>query len=364
MIKILYIVSTLKRAGPAKQLLNLINNLDRTAFEPYVITLSSEPEHSFYPLFQACNVTLQSLNLSRLSGLFLARRQLESVIKVIQPDILHSQGIRPDVLLANFRHYRNRVCTIHNFAPEDYPSKYPRPLAYLMTRRHFDAMRKFDNIIACSETVQRKLASRGVRSKAIQNGVESSSGQAQNVPSLQSLPRPLFVSVGGLVPLKHMGLVVDAYSRLRGDQRGSLVILGDGPLRERLSGQASGNVKMPGSVSNVGDYLAAADYFVSASGSEGLPYAVLEALMAGLPVILSDIESHKEIATSVQSGCKLFSLDGGAADLAEAMQSVKAVFGSTTPEMIQSDARVFSAEVMTQKYQDFYTNMMDKNGRI
>ena len=42
-------------------------------------------------------------------------------------------------------------------------------------------------------------------------------------------------------------------------------------------------------------YLQAVDYFISASSDEGLPNSVLEALATGLPVLLSDIPSHREI---------------------------------------------------------------------
>ncbi len=42
--------------------------------------------------------------------------------------------------------------------------------------------------------------------------------------------------------------------------------------------------------------LARADLFISASRGDGLPVAVLEAMACRCPVILSDIEPHREIA--------------------------------------------------------------------
>jgi len=42
-------------------------------------------------------------------------------------------------------------------------------------------------------------------------------------------------------------------------------------------------------------FLKAANYYVASSLSEGLPTSVMEAMGCGLPVILSDIDPHKEL---------------------------------------------------------------------
>src|SRR5690606_9558118 len=97
---ILYIVSTLKRSGPTNQLFNIIIYLDRSVFEPVLITLSPEPEDSRWQDYQSLGVQMHSLNLSRLGGLFFAKSNLEKLIKKIQPDLIHTQGIRADFLIS------------------------------------------------------------------------------------------------------------------------------------------------------------------------------------------------------------------------------------------------------------------------
>jgi glycosyltransferase involved in cell wall biosynthesis len=74
----------------------------------------------------------------------------------------------------------------------------------------------------------------------------------------------------------------------------NLVVVGDGPERanlERLTEQTgvSGFVRFAGRVSQdrVVLYLRAADVFVLYSGYEGLPHIVLEAMLAGTPVVAS-----------------------------------------------------------------------------
>jgi glycosyltransferase involved in cell wall biosynthesis len=59
---------------------------------------------------------------------------------------------------------------------------------------------------------------------------------------------------------------------------------------------------------NVRELYAAADIFVSPSRSEGMPFALLEALSMGLPVVASDIPGHAFVAKAA-SACRLTSRD-------------------------------------------------------
>jgi glycosyltransferase involved in cell wall biosynthesis len=98
-------------------------------------------------------------------------------------------------------------------------------------------------------------------------------------------------SVSRLTPEKGLDLVVDALARLPGAAP-TLVLAGDGPEREPLSRRAASAgvpVRFVGGLhdpAEVADLLAAADVFVYA-GRQGAntPYAVLEAMAAGLPVV-------------------------------------------------------------------------------
>ncbi len=54
---------------------------------------------------------------------------------------------------------------------------------------------------------------------------------------------------------------------------------------------------MLGHRDDVAQLLAASDLFVSASHREGLPIAVLEAMMAGLPVVATDVGEMSRLTT-------------------------------------------------------------------
>lgn len=56
---------------------------------------------------------------------------------------------------------------------------------------------------------------------------------------------------------------------------------------------------------------AVADLFISASTAEGLPFAMLEALCSGVPVVASDISAHRDVSSGLP-GCRLASREPAA----------------------------------------------------
>jgi glycosyltransferase involved in cell wall biosynthesis len=102
------------------------------------------------------------------------------------------------------------------------------------------------------------------------------------------------VLVARLVEQKGVDLLIDAFARVAGrlpDWR--LDLVGDGPLRGRLEAQAARSgvaerVSFLGHQSDPFPFLYAASVFVLPSRFEGMPNAMLEAMGAGLAIIVSD----------------------------------------------------------------------------
>jgi len=109
-------------------------------------------------------------------------------------------------------------------------------------------------------------------------------------------------------PNKNLGLLVEATALLR--HRGTpvqLVLIGDGESREHLETLARERtvhdyVHCTGHVQNAAQYLHAFDMFSLPSQKEGLPYVLIEAGMAELPVVVSDIPGNKAVVTHEKTG--------------------------------------------------------------
>jgi glycosyltransferase involved in cell wall biosynthesis len=103
---------------------------------------------------------------------------------------------------------------------------------------------------------------------------------------------PLAVTVGNLKPQKDPLFHVDILEAWRAETPdAALLFLGDGPLREDTEARRrtlglDDALHLPGFIADPADALVAADVMVLASRWEGLPLAVLEALAAGIPVVV------------------------------------------------------------------------------
>jgi glycosyltransferase involved in cell wall biosynthesis len=304
-IQLAYIVSTLGRTGPTRQLLNILRHLDRNQFEPHLITLSNNPRDNLEGEFLALGIEVYPLNLSRLTTSLLGGRRLADLCERLRPDLLHTQGLRADWLSARNRGIRSRVSTQRNDPYIDYPSLMGQWSGRMAAYLHQHALDRIPVLVTCSNAISQNYSRSDRTVRIIHNGVELSKpnphlGWPERAAKRRKLHLPehadLFVFAGPLIPRKRPGFLIKAFRGLKDGSRG-LVILGDGPLMKecRALSQNLPNIFLLGQMPAIDDYLQIADCFISASVSEGLPNAVLEALSANVPALLSDIPAHREV---------------------------------------------------------------------
>ena len=106
------------------------------------------------------------------------------------------------------------------------------------------------------------------------------------------LKRPVVVSVGRMVEQKGFDDLIRAFAMLN---EGSLVILGEGPLRKDLEALSqelgiADRVVMPGFLINPQQVLQSADLYAASSLWEGYNTALIEAYASGLPVVARDCD--------------------------------------------------------------------------
>jgi glycosyltransferase involved in cell wall biosynthesis len=114
-------------------------------------------------------------------------------------------------------------------------------------------------------------------------------------------PGKIVLAIARLVEQKGIDVAVRAMAGLDA----ALVVLGEGPERARLEALARDlNVRLvlPGRVGDVASVLRRADVLVHPARWEGFGLALLEAMLAGLPVVASRVSSIPEIVVDGETG--------------------------------------------------------------
>ena len=118
----------------------------------------------------------------------------------------------------------------------------------------------------------------------------------------------LLVCAARLTQVKGIDILIHAVSRVnRQGVACKCVILGEGPLEEKLKKEANslgmtGHILFEGFRSDVRAYFQAASAFILTSHIEGLPLSILEAMACGLPCIVTDVGGNAEAVTDHVTG--------------------------------------------------------------
>lgn len=210
------------------------------------------------------------------------------------------------LLLGHWRYFGQTVFTVH----DSYPNYKGRNRLMLLP-----VFALFRRIACCSiasyesfPALYKLLA--GGRLSAVQNGLDiervdrvatkaKAHSGAQNEVTEN---RFNVIAISRLVDVKNPFVLISAFQQ-SADEKSRLTYIGHGVLRDELDAQVRAakmeqQIEFTGLIprESVFTHLLNADLFISTSKGEGLPISVLEAMACGLPVLLSDIAPHREIA--------------------------------------------------------------------
>ncbi len=104
---------------------------------------------------------------------------------------------------------------------------------------------------------------------------------------------PVILGVGRLHPQKNFNLLIDAFAEVRARRPARLLILGEGPEREKLQRKISecglgDDVQLFGFHLNPFSFMSRARVFVLSSIYEGMPNVLIQAMALGVPVVSTD----------------------------------------------------------------------------
>ncbi|MCS7103168.1 MAG: glycosyltransferase family 4 protein [Candidatus Korarchaeum sp.] len=215
-------------------------------------------------------------------------------------DVIHMHSVYTFTTLMTypFTNKNRVVITLHGRA-------FYRGLASLLAELHerlsFRIVRDAAAFIALSGADMKLMLKRGIdpeRVRIIPNfvDVEEIDNILRRSELVDKEGEVQLVFVGGLVEAKNLESLLVDLRCVEADA--SLWVIGDGPLREKLTRLARGmKVRFLGRLSRESwiPYALSSDAIVLPSKSEGFPTVVLEAMALEKPVILSNIEVHREL---------------------------------------------------------------------
>lgn len=363
--KIAYVLSDLKRVGPSNQTLNIIDN-SKYKNNSIVITLFDEPKDTMIDEYIEKNINVISLKLNRTGFLLNGEKKLSNLLNKYQVKLIHSYGIKADNISQKVANKLNiiHIITLRNYPKEDILTRMNFIKGRIALFEHLRVLLNCNNVICCSKTICEKMQKdypmqkfsyiqNGVDIKKYRNMSESEITKLKEKNDLSKYNR-IFVSIGSFIKRKRIDETINIFLNLH-TKNDCILLLGSGELEEEIKSKYKAeNIIFLGKCNNVADYLNCADYLISSSESEGLPNAVIESIACNTPVILSNIDQHKEIFNEIGDVGIYYKL-GNVEDCVEKIKKIdkeKYLYYKENCNNIHNS--VFTMKNMSQKYVEYY----------
>ena len=278
--------------GSERHLLTLLPALAERGVDVSFLGLD-DPARAPDPFYDALTVPYRRLPAPRDIDPLLARR-VRSATR--QADLVHTHLVHADVYGALGA--RRLVSTKHNDDP--FRAGGFRFVERLLARRA-------DRVIAITAALARFQIERvGLppdKVEVIHYGLDDvPQAWGANPPDPVPADARVLLCVCRLERQKGVDVAIRALSEVDGTH---LVVLGEGPERpelERLARDLEVPVYLPGRVPDVSAWLRRASLLVHPARWEGFGLALLEAMLAGLPVVATRVSSIPEIVADGETG--------------------------------------------------------------
>lgn len=305
--RILQIIPTLDRSGAEKQLALLAAGLPRDAFDVHVCALqrggplTADLEQAGIPV-----TVLDKAWKFDPAAFWRLRRHIAR----LKPDLVHTW-----LFTANaYGRVAARAAGVHHLVASERCADHWKAWHHLAIDRRL--ARHTDAIVVNSRGVSEFYSEHGLpvdKLRLIYNGIAPAAPSGVTREQLLSeLKLPpgtrLIGAVGRLWPqkrLKDLIWAADLLQAIRDDVR--LLVIGDGPQRKALERYSrlchvADKVLFLGMRHDVPRLMPHFDLLWLASGYEGLPNVVMEAMACGVPVVASDIWGNRELVVHGATG--------------------------------------------------------------
>lgn len=302
-MKVFFLIDTLTNAGTENSVLQLVQGLS-IKIEPIVIYFY--PKHDLLKQFENAGVKVIFLDLKGKYDFLNGIKKLRCIVKLEKPALMVSSLFRANII--------SRLVSLIEGIPHvgtlvsDSYSKEARIIKSPLVRTKFNFFWSLDRITASIPkhyisnskylviSHSGTLGIRPTKVNVIYRGRKITDNHWKRVESNNFH----FFAIGRLIPLKGYLELILAFQKVKKKYPCiDLTIYGEGIYRTELENLISVlNLKdciyLQGSVPDVSDKISDFDCFVFTSWYEGFSGALVEAMMAGIPIIASDIPMNLE----------------------------------------------------------------------
>lgn len=379
MKKILYILDTFETGGAEKSLLDIAcHNQSVTS-----VFVTIYRGNQLAKVAEQAGIKVYQLNLSAKYGFSKAVQLLKPIVEQEKPDLIHATLFRSDIISRKLKNYF-AIPLVSSLVNNSYVAERYSKLGFLGKLKlygiqYYDALtaKKVDFFISNSETIKQTNAKvLGLDShkiKVIFRGREFSKFQSVDQKSISELKKELgltdenqvFLNVSRLLDRKGQLDLIEAVAKIKPSYPNlSLLIAGEGPFRSTLEAaikrnQLENTITLLGNRNDIPTLLRVADAFVFPTHYEGLPGALIEAMMSECTIICSDIPENKECATPDEV---LFFKKGNLIDFEEKMTAVldnPSKFSNLGKNAKEVAFQKFSIEKVVEQYDVLYHQIIN-----
>jgi len=294
---ILHIFPTFGLGGQQRRFAELVKGFSMP-FRHHVLSLSPDIEAETL-MDDRVQVSISTLLLKKSSFTNLNNLKLfRAAYRELEPDLIctYNWGAIEAVMALGFGlDSQKTIAHVHfedGFGPDETPIKQNR--ARVFARKVL--LRKSMTIVP-SKTLYH-LATKGWRLplgrvQHIPNGIDSD--RFDVLERVYDHARPVMIgTVGAFRPEKNMLRLIRLYDEHSADNDTRLMLIGDGPEMEFLAEKAKSakrheQINLPGATSEPEKLYKEFDIFALTSDTEQMPISLIEAMMAGLPVVATNV---------------------------------------------------------------------------
>jgi len=376
-MKVLFLIDSLEGYGAEKSIVQIAMNLEEIT--PVFVHLYRGDK--LKSILEGKGIKVYSLELDAEYGFREAVHSIIPIINTEKPEIIHSTLFRADMVARKLKQVFPHIFLVGSFVSNSYGINRYKQLSPISRIKLFSTQLKdrmtagkVDFFVCNSKAIKksniRALGIPGNKVNVIYRGrcIEDYLPTTETVSLLKKEfnleEQIVFLNVSRLHKGKGQLDLLKAFKVLNTQNPNTvLLIAGEGSFRRELEDLIKSlglekNVFLLGYREDVSKLLALADYFVFPSYFEGLPGALIEAIISKTPSIVSDIAENRECF--VENGA-LFFKSGNIKELGDKMEEALNIrdWKEKTESSLENARKNFEIKKVSKEYESFYKNIVE-----